>query len=47
VEESKPWGETDSDDDRYNDYDYDYDSGPDKDFTACDKECGYCGNCDY
>ena len=18
-----------------------------KDFTACDKECGYCGNCDY
>ncbi|KAK0930971.1 hypothetical protein LTR29_016547 [Friedmanniomyces endolithicus] len=23
------------------------DSGEDCDFTACDKECGYCGRCDY
>ena len=29
-------------------YDHDYDDdGPMKDLTACDKECGYCGNCDY
>lgn len=27
---------------RYDDYDSGY-----KDFTACDAECGYCGNCDY
>ncbi|KAF8447261.1 hypothetical protein L210DRAFT_2785863 [Boletus edulis BED1] len=24
-----------------------YDSESEKDFTACDKECGYCGRCDY
>lgn len=35
----------DYDDHRF-DYDYD-DSGSMKDFTACDKECGYCGHCDY
>ncbi|KAK0886798.1 hypothetical protein LTR02_017815, partial [Friedmanniomyces endolithicus] len=23
------------------------DSGEDRDFTACDKECGYCGRCEY
>lgn len=28
-------------------YDYDYEDGRDLDFTACDKECGYCGRCDY
>ncbi|OQD86537.1 hypothetical protein PENANT_c007G00275 [Penicillium antarcticum] len=28
-------------------YDYGYDYEPMKDLTACDKECGYCGNCDY
>ncbi|KAH7205372.1 uncharacterized protein BKA55DRAFT_530727 [Fusarium redolens] len=27
------------------DYYYGYESP--KDFTACDKECGYCGHCDY
>ncbi|KAI1364597.1 hypothetical protein F5Y08DRAFT_306368 [Xylaria arbuscula] len=27
---------------------YEYESySPMKDYTACDKECGYCGNCDY
>ncbi|KAJ5742586.1 uncharacterized protein N7511_011336 [Penicillium nucicola] len=26
---------------------YDYDFEPIQDYTACDKECGYCGNCDY
>ncbi|KIP07216.1 hypothetical protein PHLGIDRAFT_426748 [Phlebiopsis gigantea 11061_1 CR5-6] len=25
----------------------DYDSDREKDYTACDKECGYCGRCDY
>ncbi|KAM7191214.1 hypothetical protein V8F20_009392 [Naviculisporaceae sp. PSN 640] len=36
----------------YNDdfsYSYDreyYSSSPQQDFTACDKECGYCGHCD-
>jgi hypothetical protein len=38
------------DSDHYSDYDdhaYDYDYEPMKDLTACDKECGYCGNCDY
>lgn len=29
------------------DHDFDYDNEPMKDLTACDKECGYCGNCDY
>ncbi|PWY72026.1 hypothetical protein BO83DRAFT_408720 [Aspergillus eucalypticola CBS 122712] len=28
-------------------YDYGYGSESPKDFTACDKECGYCGHCDY
>lgn len=27
-------------------YDHDYEVD-DRDFTACDKECGYCGRCDY
>ena len=31
----------------YDDHDFDYDHEPMKDLTACDKECGYCGNCDY
>ncbi|KAI1102067.1 hypothetical protein F4804DRAFT_314189 [Jackrogersella minutella] len=34
----------------YHDFDYTpYDSDRDsmKDFTACDKECGYCGRCEY
>ncbi|PNP49969.1 hypothetical protein THARTR1_09300 [Trichoderma harzianum] len=45
------------DNDDYNQYDYsdDYDYNPyeasspdsDKDLTACDKECGYCGKCSY
>ncbi|KAI5459669.1 hypothetical protein BGZ63DRAFT_465138 [Mariannaea sp. PMI_226] len=35
----------DYDDHRY-DYDYD-DRESSRDFTACDKECGYCGHCDY
>jgi hypothetical protein len=26
---------------------YDSDHEPVKDLAACDKECGYCGNCDY
>ncbi|EEY24023.1 hypothetical protein HYQ46_004976 [Verticillium longisporum] len=39
------WWSYDSDEDRY-DYDgSEHDSV--KDFTACDKECGYCGHCDY
>ena len=31
------------------DFDYDDDDGDDdfEDLTACDGECGYCGNCDY
>lgn len=46
----------DYDDHDYGDHDYhDYHDNDDdadgyepmKDFTACDKECGYCGNCDY
>lgn len=28
----------------YRDYEYEMD---DRDFTACDKECGYCGRCQY
>ncbi|KAI1121200.1 hypothetical protein F5Y10DRAFT_256769 [Nemania abortiva] len=40
----------DDDDDGY-DYgrsdDYDYESSGPKDYAACDKECGYCGKCDY
>ncbi|KAF3074471.1 hypothetical protein CFAM422_003836 [Trichoderma lentiforme] len=45
------------DNDHYDQYDYgdDYDYNPyeasspdfDQDFTACDKECGYCGRCSY
>ena len=31
----------------YGNYDFDYDYEPMNDLTACDKECGYCGNCDY
>lgn len=31
----------------YKNDDFDYDHEPMKDLTACDKECGYCGNCDY
>lgn len=31
----------------YDDDDFDHDHEPMKDLTACDKECGYCGNCDY
>jgi hypothetical protein len=31
----------------YDDHDNDYDYEPMKDLTACDEECGYCGNCDY
>ena len=29
------------------DHDFGFDLEPMKDLTACDKECGYCGNCDY
>ncbi|KAI9883329.1 MAG: hypothetical protein M1823_004900 [Watsoniomyces obsoletus] len=38
------------DDDDYDDYDDGSgfeDNEPMKDLTACDKECGYCGTCDY
>ena len=31
----------------YDDRDSDDEPEPMKDLTACDKECGYCGNCDY
>lgn len=31
----------------YGDHDFHYVYEPMKDLTACDKECGYCGNCDY
>ncbi|KAI0098719.1 hypothetical protein GGR51DRAFT_552449 [Nemania sp. FL0031] len=41
----------DDDDDDYfessYDYDFDRDSSPGGDYAACDKECGYCGKCDY
>ena len=41
-------GRCDDDDDLdYDNDDIDYDHEPMKDFAACDKECGYCGNCDY
>lgn len=34
--------------DEYDDCDHDFDESESmKDFTACDKECGYCGKCDY
>ncbi|KAH6995103.1 hypothetical protein EDB80DRAFT_586520 [Ilyonectria destructans] len=33
--------------DFYDTYDDTYDSDEFKDFTACDKECGYCGKCEY
>ena len=42
-----PRGEYDDDDLDYDDHDIDYDHEPMKDYTACDQECGYCGNCDY
>ena len=29
------------------DHDFDNDHEPMKDLTAYDKECGYCGTCDY
>ncbi|KAK4148401.1 hypothetical protein C8A00DRAFT_19760 [Chaetomidium leptoderma] len=36
------------DDDGSVDYERDYsDEEATKDYTACDKECGYCGRCDY
>lgn len=31
---------------QYDDWDR-YDSEEPQDFTACDKECGYCGRCPY
>ncbi|KAI0521405.1 hypothetical protein F5B22DRAFT_596742 [Xylaria bambusicola] len=38
---------TDDERDRYG-RESEYESySPMKDYTACDKECGYCGNCDY
>lgn len=36
----------DDDDFRYSYY-REPSMSPMQDFTACDKECGYCGNCDY
>ena len=40
-------GEYDDYDHDHDDHDFDYEHEPMGDFTACDKECGYCGNCDY
>ena len=37
----------DFDDHDYDDHDFDDERESMKDFTACDKECGYCGHCDY
>lgn len=38
----------DLDCDHHDSYYDDLDSDSEmKDFTACDKECGYCGKCDY
>jgi hypothetical protein len=45
----------DKDDSDQDDSDYSYRDNyddidayePMKDLTACDKECGYCGHCDY
>ncbi|RDW56549.1 hypothetical protein BP6252_14099 [Coleophoma cylindrospora] len=31
----------------YDNNDFNYDYKPMDDFTACDKECGYCGHCGY
>ena len=32
----------------YDDWDHDYGWGNEApDYTACDKECGYCGRCEY
>ena len=48
-EEVAPWMRRDDYDDYvYDAHDYDHDSDESiKDLTACDKECGYCGKCDY
>lgn len=32
---------------RLSSFDHDSYDEPMKDLTACDKECGYCGQCDY
>ena len=48
IQQDEDYGEHDYGERNYVDYNYD-DGGyePMKDLTACDKECGYCGNCDY
>jgi hypothetical protein len=40
-------GERRDDYDDFNDDRWSHGDGDYKDFTACDKECGYCGHCDY
>jgi hypothetical protein len=43
AQASRKWGclsQTES-------YDWGNDEVDDRDFTACDKECGYCGRCEY
>ena len=40
-------GEYDDCDDDSDDHNFDNKHESMKDLTACDKECGYCGNCDY
>jgi hypothetical protein len=50
TDEQEKWVPCDSDYDRdgYSDsHDYDDYHEPLKDLSACDKECGYCGQCDY
>ncbi|ORY58765.1 uncharacterized protein BCR38DRAFT_460639 [Pseudomassariella vexata] len=45
--EVDPWADDyDDDEGAYGSDNFDYEQ-PMGDFTACDKECGYCGKCDY
>ena len=48
IQQDEDYSEHDYGERNYGDYNYDDDGyEPMKDLTACDKECGYCGNCDY
>lgn len=47
ANEREEWVPSDSDDDRDGYSGFHYYDEPLKDLTACDKECGYCGQCDY
>ena len=42
---SSYWSYDDDNDNNY--YTNRYGQREEKDFTACDSECGYCGTCDY